>query len=133
MVTRTLLDTSTLVSVERGEGELDELVRDDDEPAIAAITVAELGVGVDLATGRRQQRRRAFLDALVEAVPIVAYDLAVADAHRALLGAVRQAGRPRGAHDLIIAASARATGRVVVTRDRPGFVDLPDVLVRAPG
>jgi hypothetical protein len=33
--------------------------------------IAELGVGVEIATGRRRQARRAFLDDLVEALPIV--------------------------------------------------------------
>ena len=35
----------------------------------------------------------------------------------------------RGAHDLIIAATARATGRTIVTLDRRGFADLPRVRV----
>jgi predicted nucleic acid-binding protein len=41
-------------------------------------------------------------------------------------------GTPRGAHDLIIAATARATSRTVVTSDRTGFIDLPGVNVRRP-
>jgi tRNA(fMet)-specific endonuclease VapC len=47
--------------------------------------------------------------------------------------AVRRAGRPRGAHDLIIAATAVATGRIVVTADGDGFADLPGVSVRGYG
>lgn len=49
-----------------------------------------------------------------------------------LLVAVRKAGRQRGAHDLIIAATALSTGRTVVTSDRQGFDDLPGVDVRRP-
>lgn len=44
--------------------DLDALIADDDEPAVAAITIAELGVGVEIATGKRRQARRAFLDDL---------------------------------------------------------------------
>lgn len=113
--------------------DLDELIDDLDEPAIASITVAELGVGVELATGRRRANRRAFVDELLNTVPVIDYDVNVAAAHAALLVAVRRAGQPRGAHDLIIAATARSTGRTVVTADRGGFHDLPGVLVRAPG
>jgi tRNA(fMet)-specific endonuclease VapC len=40
---------------------------------------------------------------------------------------VRRAGRPRGAHDLIIAATAAAAGRTVVTADRRAFDGLPGV------
>lgn len=121
-----------LIDAERTASDLDSLLADDDEPAVAAITIAELDVGVRIATGSRQRARRAFLDALVAAVPIIGYDLAVARAHSELLVAVRAAGRPRGAHDLIIAATALATGRTVVTNDGDGFVDLPGLAVRRP-
>jgi hypothetical protein len=35
-----------LIEAERSVFDLDELIDDDDEPAVAAITIAELGVGV---------------------------------------------------------------------------------------
>jgi len=50
-------------------------------------------------------------------VPVVDYTLEVAVQHAALLAHVRRVGRPVGAHDLIIAATARATG---VERQRNG-------------
>lgn len=127
-----LLDTNVLIAAERGTLDLDDLIADDDEPAIAAITLAELGVGVELATGRRRTNRRAFLDDVLATLPVIDYGVDVAAAHTALLVAVRKGGRPRGAHDLIIAATARATHRTVVTADRAGFDDLPGVLLRAP-
>lgn len=122
-----------LIAVERPKLDLDRLIADNDEPAIAAITAAELGVGVELATGRRKLNRQAFVEDLLEVLPVIAYDIDVARAHTALLAAVRRAGRPRGAHDLIIAATALATARTVVTADLAGFEDLPGVVVRAPG
>ena len=64
-------------------------------------------------------------------LPVVDYTHAVAVHHAALLAHVRRDGRPSGAHDLIIAATARATGRLLVTTDgRAGFADLPDVEAR---
>ncbi len=63
---------------------------------------------------------------------MLSYDLDVARSHTQLLVAVRADGRPRGAHDLIIARTARATGRTVVTTDGTGFDDLPGVSVRKP-
>lgn len=125
-----LLDTSVLIGVERDGFDLDELIGDADEPAIAAITIAELGVGVDVASGKRKAARKLFLDEVVATVPIIDYDIEVARAHTALLVAVRARGTPRGAHDLIIAATARATARTVVTSDRTGFGNLPGVAVR---
>ncbi|MEI6401558.1 MAG: PIN domain-containing protein [Actinomycetota bacterium] len=127
-----LLDTNVLIEVERTSIDLDALIADDDEPAVAAITIAELGVGVEMATGRRRRARSEFLDDLIDNLPIIQYDLGVARAHTDLLVAVRALGRPRGAHDLIIAATALATGRIVVTSDRHSFDDLPGVEVRRP-
>jgi tRNA(fMet)-specific endonuclease VapC len=122
-----------LIAAERRRLDLDRLIADDDEPAIAAITAAELGVGIELATGRRKQNRQAFVEDLLEVLPVIAYDIDVARAHTTLLAVVRRAGRPRGAHDLIIAATALATARTVVTADLSGFDGLPGVVVRTPG
>jgi tRNA(fMet)-specific endonuclease VapC len=125
-----LLDTTVLIDAERGAAALDDVVADDDDTAIAAVTVADLRVGELLADDARRAARRAFVDALVEVVPVISYDLAVATAHARLLAATRRAGRPRGAHDLIIAATAVAGGRTVVTADPTGFEGLPNVEVR---
>ena len=121
-----------LIDAQRSALELDTLIADDDEPAVAAITIAELGVGVEIATGRRRQARRAFLEDIVSSLPILGYDLDVARVHTDLLVVVRRGGRPRGAHDLIIAATAKSTGRTLVTSDQSGFDDLPGVKVRRP-
>lgn len=100
--------------------------------AVAAVTVAELLVGVELATGKRRRRRQEHTEGLLELVSVESYDLAVARAHASLLAWVRRQARPRGAHDLIIAATAAARSRHVVTTDAGAFVDLPLVSVRGP-
>ncbi len=124
---RLLFDTTFLIDVERADPGLDELVGDDDDVAIAAVTVAELTVGVVLASERRQPARQRYVDDVVASVPILPYDETVAVEHAHLLAAVRRAGRPRGAHDLIIAATAKAAGRTVVSADRRAFDGLPGV------
>ena len=124
-----LLDTTFVVDAERAEAYLDELIGDDDDVAIAAITLAELVVGVELATARQRPRRRSYVDELTASIPILPYDEAVALQHAKLLVAVRRTGRPRGAHDLVIAATAAATGRTVVSADRGAFDGLPGVRV----
>lgn len=128
---RLILDTTVLVTAERGSTAIDAVIGDDDDVAIAAITVAELLVGVELADRRRRPRREKFVTALVSAIPVEDYDLDVARAHSRLLAHARRSGRNRGAHDLIIAATAIATDRIVVTADRSGFDDLPDLSVRS--
>lgn len=122
-----LLDTTFLIDAERGGVDLDDAIDDDDDVAIAAVTVAELRVGVKLASGRQRNARQAYVDEIIESVPIIAYDRDVAVQHADLLVAVRDQGRPRGAHDLLIAATARATDRTVVTADLEAFANLPGV------
>ncbi len=124
-----LLDTTFLIDAERGTEDLDELIGDDDDVAIAAITLAELTVGVKLATTRQRPHRQSYVDEIAASIPILPYDETVAVHHASLLVAVRRAGRPRGAHDLIIAATAAAAGRTVVSADRGAFDGLPGVNV----
>lgn len=119
-----------LVAAERGSASPLELIGDDEDVAIAAITAAELLVGVELADERRRPSREKFVDAVLETVSIEPYGLPIARAHAALLAHTRRTGHQRGAHDLLIAATARATGRTVITADHGGFADLPGVAVR---
>jgi tRNA(fMet)-specific endonuclease VapC len=111
--------------VERGLRALEQEVDDEDDVAMAAVTAAELLVGVALADRRRRERR-----ALLATIPVEEYDLDAARAHASLLAHVRRTGRPRGAHDLIIAATAITRERAVLTADESGFADLPGVDVR---
>jgi tRNA(fMet)-specific endonuclease VapC len=125
---RLILDTGVLIRVERGRGRLDRALRDDDDIVIAAITAAELLVGVELADADRRAARAAYVDDLLNTIPVEDYTLEVAVAHSRLLAHVRRTGRTRGAHDLIIAATSAATGRTVLTADAAAHLgDLPGV------
>lgn len=130
-MSRLLLDTTLLVDLERSGAALDGLIDDSDDVAIAAITIAELTVGVLLADDHRRPGRQRFVGEILTSIPIVDYDSSVAAAHAELLVAVRRQGRPRGAHDLIIAATAAATHREVLSADRTGFEGLPGVTTRS--
>jgi tRNA(fMet)-specific endonuclease VapC len=129
-VSRLLFDTTFLVDSERSGEDLDDLIDDEDDVSIAAVTMAELRVGAILAKGKRRAERTAFVDDVATTVPIVDYDKEVAQQHALLLVEVRRRGRPRGAHDLIIAATANAANRTVVSADTEAFKDLPGVNVR---
>jgi len=126
-----ILDTSVLVDAERQGTKLDRIVADDDDIAIAAITVAELLVGVELADGKRKAARQKLVHAIVDTIPIVDYDVTVARRHSEMLAHVRRVGQPRGAHDLVIAATAAARQRMVVTANARAFDGLPGVAYRA--
>jgi len=126
---RLILDTNVLIAYERGA--IDRSALDNDELAVAAITVAEYRVGIELAdTAERAASRARALAAITSVVDVLAYTDATAVQHARLIAHVRRSGTPRGAHDLITAAHAAETGRTVLTRDlKAGFAGLPGVLV----
>lgn len=129
MARRLIVDTGVLVAAERA-GRPPSLPIERDDLALAAVTLAELRVGAELADERRRPGRAAFVAAVLEAVPVVPYDEVVAEVHARLLAHVQRTGRPRGAHDLIIAATASATGRMLLTTDaRARFAELPGLTV----
>ncbi|MDA8295325.1 MAG: PIN domain-containing protein [Actinomycetota bacterium] len=129
-MSRLLVDTSFLIDADRSGSMLDDLIADDDEVAIAAITLAELLVGVHLADAAHSPRRQAFIEDVIDHVPMIDDDASVASSHAELLAHVRRRGQPRGAHDLIIAATAKATQREVISGDDSAYRDLPGVTVR---
>ncbi len=129
-MTRLLFDTTFLIDAERTRDDLDEVIDDDEDIAIAAVTIAELRVGALLADRRRKASRTAYVEDIISTIPVIDYDMDVAEAHAELLVEVRSQGSPRGAHDLIIAATARASNRMIVTADRTAFRSLSGVEVR---
>jgi len=128
---RLILDTTVLIDAERQGRHLHRLIADEDDVAIAAITAAELLVGVELADDQRRQSRSTFARSVLETIPIEDYDIHVARTHAALLAHVRRTGRPRGAHALIIAATAATSDRLVVSTDSSAFAELPGVALRS--
>lgn len=124
---RLILDTNALIQLDR-HGTAALHISESDDLAIAAITLAELRHGVLAADAARRPARAQFVDDVEETLEVLPYTRSTAAAHAALLDHVRRAGRPRGAHDLIIAAHAKQTGRLVVSLDvKARFGDLPGV------
>ena len=124
---RLILDTNVLIAYERGT--IDRTLFDDDDLAVAAVTIAEYRVGIELAdTVARAAARARTLSAIMSAIEVLDYTDRTAAHHARLIAHVRRAGTPRGAHDLIIAAHAVETDRALVSRDAAArFADLPGV------
>lgn len=118
------------MTAERGRRGVEDAIADDDDVAIAAVTAAELLVGIELAGARHRVRREAFVEEVLATLTIEDYTLATARAHCRFLAEVHRTGRPRGAHDLIIAATSVSSERTLLTADARGFADLPGVEVR---
>jgi predicted nucleic acid-binding protein len=125
---RLILDTNVLIAYERGK--IDRAALDDDELAVAAVSIAEYRVGIELAdnASRAADRARA-LAAITSIVDVLDYTGSTAAHHARLIAHVRRTGSPRGAHDLIIAAHAAESGRTVLSLDaKARFGSLPGVI-----
>lgn len=122
---RVILDTSAVIAVERNLTARDAITSRDQ--AISSITAAELLMGVELADDAHRESRRRSCEAVFEGLLVIPFDLEVARVHAALAAHTRRTGTPRGDHDLQIAATARATGRTVITANVRHFEDLPGV------
>jgi toxin FitB len=108
-----LLDTSVLIAADGA----DELSLPD-SAAISVVTVGELHAGVLLARSPQvRAMRQARLAAVREAATPLPVDERVAEHYGSLLALARSAGRAEKATDLLIAATAAATGRVLYTLD----------------
>jgi predicted nucleic acid-binding protein len=101
-----------------------------DEAAISVVTLAELELGVHLASSEtaRGQRLRTLqaAQATYVALPV---DAAVASAFAELVATARRAGRRPKVQDTWIAATARAHAVAVYTQDSD-FDELPVDVVR---
>ena len=128
---RLILDTDVLIAYERGT--IDRTALDNDELAIAAVSVAEYRVGIELAdTPERAADRARALVAITSTVDVLDYTEATAAHHARLIAHVRRTGKARGAHDLSIAAHALQSGRIVLSSDAHArFGDLPGVSATA--
>jgi tRNA(fMet)-specific endonuclease VapC len=131
-VAQLILDSAVLIAVERGRLSLTDLGTEDDDIAMAAVSAAELWFGVEMADDAHRAQRALFVNGIIEQFRVEGYDLEVARVHGRLLAETRRLGRPRGSHDLIIAATSVARNRIVVTMDK-GFAELPGVQVQLVG
>jgi tRNA(fMet)-specific endonuclease VapC len=122
MARRVILDTGTLIAIERGKLDVDAVLGADDA-AIASVTAMELLVGVERADDARRQARSVRVEAVLASLPIEDYTLGVARVHARLAVESMSQGRRRSVNDMIIAATAAATGRVLLTTDAKAEFD----------
>jgi predicted nucleic acid-binding protein len=124
----TLIDSSVLIAAERGQLDLSSLRTrtQREEVAIAAVTASELLHGVFRAgTPARRAQREAFVERMLATFPALPFDLTAARIHARLWAALASRGITVGAHDLLIAATALASGGALATRDARSFPKIP--------
>jgi tRNA(fMet)-specific endonuclease VapC len=123
-----MLDTSVLVAAERGTLAFEALLTSvADEPVgIAAVTASELLQGCHRASDPGiQSRRFAFVEALIELIPVLGFGLAEARRHADLWARLTRDGTLIGAHDLMIGATALAHGYALATLNARDFGRVP--------
>jgi tRNA(fMet)-specific endonuclease VapC len=102
-----ILDSSILIAFERRRFDLERLLVDHPEPALAAITAGELLIGVERAdTPQRRARRGAFVQNIFDRVRIIPFDLTQARLYASHFADLIRRGEVIGDHDLQIAVTA---------------------------
>jgi tRNA(fMet)-specific endonuclease VapC len=123
-----ILDTSVLVAAERRALRMGELLQSlGEEPvAMAAITASELLHGCHRApeSGIRA-RRWAFVEGLLEAIPVLPFGLAEARRHAELWADLAREGGLIGPHDMLVGATAVAQGYALATLNKREFARIP--------
>lgn len=111
-----ILDSSILVAFERRRFDFEGLLADHSPAAIAAVTAAELLIGVERAdTPERRLRRESFVEGLLAQLPIVPFDLAQARLFAIHFADLARRGEVIGDRDLQIAATALSIGYDIAT------------------
>lgn len=119
-----ILDSSEIIALERNRGMVENLVtgREDEPFGISVVTVAELLHGVERAdTETRKIRRQAFVEKVIEMIPVFPFDTGVARIYAGIWASLARRGFTVGAHDLIIAATAISLDYTVITANRRDF------------
>jgi len=111
-----ILDSSILVAFERRRFDLERLLTKHPSPAIAAITAAELLVGVERAdTSDRRARRSEFVENILSRVQLIPFDISQARIYAASFAVLASQGESIGDRDLQIAVTALSFGYELAT------------------
>ena len=123
-----IVDTSLLIAAERGAIRLEALLESlGGEPVgIAAITASELLHGCHRAgDAATRTRRAAFVEAILDAVPVLPFGLTEARRHAELWANLSLEGAMVGPHNMLIGATALARGDSLATLNQQEFHRIP--------
>jgi predicted nucleic acid-binding protein len=123
-----MLDSDVLIAAERQRIAMPSVLArfGDQRIAMASVTAAELLVGCERARDESTRfRRRAFVEALLDAVPVLPFGVTEARQYAALHAMLLARGEAIGSHDTMIAATAIANGCTLVTMNVREFGRVP--------
>ena len=129
-----ILDADVIIRGEKGVFDLQSWVasRAEDQFEVASITVAELWHGVERASGVQKSKRREYLEAILEALPVIPYTEQTAYGHARIWAELETSGKMIGFYDVIVAATALERGSAVATFNKRHFVQVKGLTVIEP-
>ena len=127
-----LIDSNVLIAIERKKVDVSSFIRgrEDEEMFLSVVSSSELLHGVYHAKelGIRS-KRRAFVEAVLSAFPVLEIDLATARSHAQLWSDLEEAGIMVGLHDSWLAATCLAHGLAIVTNNVREFARIPGLRI----
>jgi len=124
---RYLLDTNAVSDLVRNpQGKVAQHIRKVGEAQICTsiIVAAELRYG---AAKKRSPRLSAQLEAVLGALEVLPFETPADAAYGLLRTRLEQAGKPIGAHDMLIAAQTLALGYTIITDNEKEFARVEDL------
>ncbi len=126
-----MVDTNVFIRFEKSSKAIDLSPWEPSERVyISVVTVSELLIGVHRAdTEERRQRRSAFVEAILSGIGVLDFTLDCARMHAEIYAELAKKGQLIGAHDLIIAATARYHDLSILTENVDEFSRVPGLRV----
>lgn len=123
-----MVDSNDFIHCERTGDDLP--LPPDEDVFISAVVASELLVGVHRSkTEEQKQKRSAFVEAVLNTIPVLDETLPVARVHARIHAELLARGEMIGAHDLRIAATAIAHGHSLLTKNVSEFTRVPSLQV----
>jgi tRNA(fMet)-specific endonuclease VapC len=126
---RYMLDTNICIFVikNRPDGLRERFNRLAEQICISTITLAELHYGVEKSS-RRTQNLEA-VEQFAARLDLLPFSAEAAMHYGEVRAELERAGRPAGAHDMLIGAHARSAGLILVTNNLREFQPIPGLRV----
>jgi len=126
-----MVDTNVFIRFEKSGKPIDFSSWESSQKVyISAVIVSELLMGVHRAnTEDRRQRRSAFVETVISGVGVLDFTVPAARVHAEIHAELAKKGQMIGAHDLIIAATARCHDLSVLTDNVQEFSRVPGLRV----
>jgi predicted nucleic acid-binding protein len=126
-----MVDTNVFIRFEKSGNPIDfSPWESSQEVYVSTVIVSELLMGVHRAnTEERRQRRSAFVEAVISGVGVLDFTVPAARVHAEIHADLARKGQMIGAHDLIIAATARCHDLSLLTDNVLEFSRVPGLRV----